>query len=407
MFDLGQYEIAINLMGLSMCLFMALFFFMDSQDKSTTTKSPRRFLSGFLLIYSVTFLDGFLMSSNINYNYPNMHGIFIPTYFLLGPFLYFYVRDTCSVDSYILIRPRLKHFIAFFLSILLLIPFFMLPQTEKQLIFSKNVISATEAILPWIAIFGILLVHVILLFQVLFYLIQSFRVLMRYFENLKDFFSNIEDNRLGWLRLLMLMLSISWAVYTYEAIIAWPETISDPIRTVISMIDVGIIYFISFKGLRQNAVFRDQINVTDNESEISANKIDDNTDKKQKYAKSALNDADAERIFEKLHCALSDQGIYSDSMLSLRGLSDHTKISSNYISQVINQKTKSHFFDFVNKYRIEAAMSRLADKEEKNSILDIAYSVGFNSKSTFNSAFKRQTGQTPSEYRKNYSPADE
>mgnify|MGYP000704698994 FL=1 len=88
-------------------------------------------------------------------------------------------------------------------------------------------------------------------------------------------------------------------------------------------------------------------------------------------------------------------------MLSLRGLSDHTKISSNYISQVINQKTDSHFFDFINHFRVNAAMERLGDEHEKNSILDIAYSVGFNSKSTFNTAFKRQTGLTPSEFRKN------
>lgn len=394
MFDLVEYKIAIQLMGLSMCLFMALFFFMDSMDKTTTTKSPRRFLSGFLLVYSTTFLDDLFIASTINSIYPSLHGIFIPTYFLMGPFLYFYVRDTCSQNSYTLIRPRLKHFTAFLLSIFLLIPFFLLPQAEKQQIFSKNVISASESVLPWVAIFGILLVHVMLLFQVLFYLIQSFRVLMSYFDNLKEFFSNIEDNSLGWLRLLILMLSLSWAVYTFEALRAWPYMIDETIKVVISIINVGIIYFISFKGLRQNAVFRDRI-------EIKPLKAAEQNGKKPKYAKSALCDEDADRIFEKLQLALQNDELYSDSMLSLRGLSDHTKISSNYISQVINQKTDSHFFDFVNHFRVDKAMERLLDKDEQNSILDIAYSVGFNSKSTFNTAFKRQTGLTPSEFRKN------
>lgn len=400
MFDLVEYKIAIQLMGLSMCLFMALFFFMESREKNTTIKSPRRFLSGFLLVYSTTFLDDLFIASTINSVYPSLHGIFIPTYFLMGPFLYFYVRDTCDLNSFTLIRPRFKHFAGFLISTILLIPFYLLPQAEKQLIFSKNVISATESMLPWVAIFGILLVHILLLFQVLFYLVQSFRVLMRYFDSLKKFFSNIEDNRLGWLRLLILMLSLSWAVYTYEALRAWPDTIDETIKVVISLINVGIIYFISFKGLRQNAVFRDRITTK------PVKKINQN-DNKQKYAKSALCDEDASRIFEKLQIALLSDELYRDSMLSLRGLSDHTKISSNYISQVINQKTNSHFFDFINRFRIDAAMKRLGDQDKQNSILDIAYSVGFNSKSTFNTAFKRQTGLTPSEFRKNqHCPAE-
>jgi AraC-like DNA-binding protein len=92
-------------------------------------------------------------------------------------------------------------------------------------------------------------------------------------------------------------------------------------------------------------------------------------------------------------------------MLSLRSLSDHTNISTNYISQVINQKTDSHFFDYINRFRIDAAKEQLAMKDEKTTVLDIAYNVGFNSKSTFNTAFKRHTDLTPTEYRKLYNLA--
>ncbi len=403
MFDLPQYEIAIELMGLSICLFMAIFFFTDSKDKTTTTKSPRRFLAGFMLVYSITFFDSLLMVSDINANYPHTFGVFLPVYFLLGPFLYFYIRDMCGMTTYILVRPRLKHFIIPIASVIILIPFYILPPSEKQLIFSKNLIGSPETILPWVAIFCILIVHVILLGQILFYLVQSFRVLMRYFSNLKQFFSNIEDNQLGWLRILIVMLSLSWAIYTYEALLAWPDTMTETIRFSTSLIDVGIIYFISFKGLRQIAVFRDQNSDTEDERIINSedkNATDEKNLGKQKYAKSALNDGDTERILSKLQKALLHDQLYNDSMLSLRGLSDHTGISTNYISQVINQKTDSHFFDYINSFRIDAAKQKLTNNQENKSILDIAYDVGFNSKSTFNMAFKRYTGQTPSEYRK-------
>lgn len=398
MINMANYEIAVQLMGLSMCLFMALFFFMDSLDKQNPTKSPRRFLAGFMFIYGFTFLDGFLIAIEYNSSQPNMHALLIPAYFLLGPFLYFYVRDTCSVHSYLLIRPRLKHFTGFAMSLILLVPFFLLPETEKELIFSKNVISSSEAMLPWVAIFGILAVHILLVSQILFYLVQSFRVLIRNFDNLKQFFSNVEDNRLNWIRNLIIILSLSWAVYTYEAAMAWPEVIDHTKRIIISAINVGIIYFISFRGLRQIAIFRDQFSAG---TEELPKVIQGQNDDKQKYAKSSLSKEDAERILSKLNRALFEEELYADSMLSLRGLSDHTKISPNYISQVINQNTDSHFFDFINNYRIEAAMKKLRDLSEKKSILDIAYEVGFNSKSTFNAAFKRIAGLTPSEYRKN------
>ena len=85
-------------------------------------------------------------------------------------------------------------------------------------------------------------------------------------------------------------------------------------------------------------------------------------------------------------------------MLSLRGLSDHTKNSPNSLSQVINQPLNCNFFDFVNGFRIEAAKKQLIlSTDKKIPVLEIAHAVGFNSKSTFNMAFKRHTGLTPTE----------
>lgn len=396
--NLLQYEFAIYLMGLSMSLFMALYFFTDSRDKTTTTKSPRRFLAGLLLVYSVSFLDGTLVASQINYKYPHILGIFVPLYFLIGPFLYFYIRDVSSNETYVLKRPTLKHFAAPALSMILLIPFFILSTDEKQLIFTANIIGETETLLPWVAIFSVMIIQIILPIHILFYLVQSFRVLLKYFKNLKEFFSNVDDNQLGWLRILIIMLSASWALYTYQTFMAWPGNTDGEIRLLTSIVNVGMIYFLCFKGLRQVAVFRDQVMVKQPQKESAETKNIKNN--KQKYAKSALSEDDADRILMKLQKALSIDKIYCDSMLSLRGLSDHTKISPNYISQVINQKTDSNFFDYINKFRIDEAKHKLVNNDEKESILDIAYMVGFNSKSTFNTAFKRHTGLTPSEFRR-------
>lgn len=60
-----------------------------------------------------------------------------------------------------------------------------------------------------------------------------------------------------------------------------------------------------------------------------------------------------------------------------------------------------HFFDFVNEYRIKKAIQILKDRTQKElTVLEILYQVGFNSKSSFNTSFKKYTGKTPTDYRK-------
>jgi len=60
-----------------------------------------------------------------------------------------------------------------------------------------------------------------------------------------------------------------------------------------------------------------------------------------------------------------------------------------------------HFFDFINRYRVNAAAKLLETTEKpKPTVLEILYKVGFNSKSSFNTAFKNQFGLTPTQYRK-------
>lgn len=83
--------------------------------------------------------------------------------------------------------------------------------------------------------------------------------------------------------------------------------------------------------------------------------------------------------------------------LSLNRLSESIAVSDNHISETLSQYLSTNFFHFVNGFRIEEAKKRLHDKEKQ--VSTIAYEVGFNSKSTFNTAFKKFVGTTPSAYR--------
>ena len=103
----------------------------------------------------------------------------------------------------------------------------------------------------------------------------------------------------------------------------------------------------------------------------------------------------------KLQSYMIEKKPFLNPSITIQKISDDVNIPVRDLSLLINHKLGQHFFDFINKYRIENAMTILNDsKKNKVTILEILYEVGFNSKSSFNTAFKKHTGTTPTEYRK-------
>ena len=95
---------------------------------------------------------------------------------------------------------------------------------------------------------------------------------------------------------------------------------------------------------------------------------------------------------------------YLDYQLTLQKLADQIQIPEKELSLLINHYLNKHFFDFINEYRINDAKTLLKDVTKKEvTVLEIVYQVGFNSKSSFYTAFKKVTGQTPTAYRKSVS----
>ena len=97
---------------------------------------------------------------------------------------------------------------------------------------------------------------------------------------------------------------------------------------------------------------------------------------------------------------MQSEKLYKNPELTLDVLAKKTQLSNGYLSQIINQKGNKNFADFINTYRIEEVKVNLVDpKYNHYSILGIGLEAGFKSKSTFNAAFKKLTGQTPSTFR--------
>lgn len=119
---------------------------------------------------------------------------------------------------------------------------------------------------------------------------------------------------------------------------------------------------------------------------------------KSKYDKSSLTTSASESILQALKRLMEEQKAYLDGSLKLGDLASELGLTPHQISQVINEAEGVNFADFVNQYRIADAKRLLEHTDHK--IIHVAYETGFNTKATFNKAFKKFTGVAPSQYRK-------
>ncbi|HEX8146723.1 MAG TPA: helix-turn-helix domain-containing protein [Pyrinomonadaceae bacterium] len=121
----------------------------------------------------------------------------------------------------------------------------------------------------------------------------------------------------------------------------------------------------------------------------------------KKYEWSSLTPETSERYLRRLLQSMKDEKFYLDAELTVAKLAEKLSIPPPHLSQIINERLKQNFVDFINTYRVEEAKRNLLDPVKRHySVLAIAEEAGFNSKSSFNSVFKKHAQMTPSEFRK-------
>jgi AraC-like DNA-binding protein len=120
-----------------------------------------------------------------------------------------------------------------------------------------------------------------------------------------------------------------------------------------------------------------------------------------RYERSGLGEFETRRLKAALLTLMAGEQPYRDPELTLPALAERLESTPHKLSEVLNRELSQTFYDFVNGYRVEEVRARLADPGSKHlNILALGLDAGFASKSTFNQAFKKLTGQTPSSYRK-------
>lgn len=326
----------------------------------------------------------------------------LPAILLISPCFWLYVQGLTSETPWYFSFKLLRHFIPAGLGIFIALLSIMIPAdiTHALLVKGDDKILIGAPILLRYLIYGMLITSFVLILgwviQSGFYFYKIIQRLNHYRQQLKDLFASTESKEIKWLSWLLFAVGTVWvasAVY----IVLDNLFYSIPINAVLTnTLILVMVWSVAIWGLRQKPGFEELYESKGDIKEVlvqAGNPL-------RKYQRSALDEQQSTLIASKIEKAMREDELFLDSSLSMQKLAKYISTSPNYISQTLNETLGMNFFDYVNKHRVDAAKYML--EKSNSTVLDIAMNVGFNAKSSFYTAFKKETKQTPSQYRKYY-----
>jgi AraC-like DNA-binding protein len=343
-----------------------------------TVKSKNRLanilLAGFIIFCAVDISGVF--SGQILKNQPVLSEFFESFTFLIFPLFYYYVL-AISYNNFKLKFKDLFHALPFTIYNVLFL-FTIMFAKHESLVFTLHKIA------PYI-----------IKIQGLFYLIAIIYVLRKYKKVYLENYANGNIKIYKWLSRIVLLFLITFPAtiikdfshfYNHQEIFIW---------TITALTGSALIMFTWFilKALYNPEIFRG----IDPEIKPVKAHTSSNVD-----SKSIETDLDTKNIviIEQLRKYMIEKEPFLEPTLTLQDLALQMNIHARELSILINRHIGQHFFDFINKYRIEKAIEIIEKSSIKEfTIQQILFDVGFNSKSSFNTAFRKHTGLTPTEYR--------
>ncbi|KGL61746.1 helix-turn-helix domain-containing protein [Polaribacter sp. Hel1_85] len=328
------------------------------------------------------------------YFYALLHNInwliklcFLPndiTIITLGPLLFLYVKSLFLKEDK-LIKNTLAHFIPTFL--------FAFGITIPTILFNNFEIdelayTQTNFIRSIIRIENLYLI---------LYLIISSRLLSKYRKLTKYKYSNLTKYDFNWIKIMLLsslgIISVDLGFKIYESFFGNFQWNVDNI-SVLAMI--VLVSYLAYYGVNQSKVLLPSF-LLDNEIESEINK-------KKKKTLSSEKKEEFENLKNKLELIIKTEQPYLDEDLTLGKLAKQLSTTDKKLSTMLNQYLSTTFYDLINKYRVEAVKEKINLDNYKNyNLFGIASECGFKSRTSFNRIFKKETGRSPSDFKKSIS----
>ncbi|WP_299530285.1 AraC family transcriptional regulator [Ulvibacterium sp.] len=369
-------DLKLNAILLLLVAFQLFFIAIFSLSNKKGKRTSNLLLGTFFLILAINTTDILLQIQDIWFFFPLILLLDDSFLLLFGPLIYFYTRS--CLDEHFTLLKKWAHFIPF---VACLLGLFIL-YTTVAVPFNDSLETISKANLPKGAIVFVVVAYL----HGGIYLWLSKRIVALHSETMKDYHSNLARINLDWLHFMINSFIGLWVLGVLLTIV--PYTSYRPyINSLLLGFIVFLFYFINraiFKALKHSEL-------------LSGDPF--STQNKKKYSGSTLSVDKQNRFREALLFQMETEKRYLNPDLTLNDLASILDLPPKELSQIINQSFKKHFFDFVNSYRIDEAKKLLRDTQNSMTIQEVMYSVGFSSKSSFNTIFKKKTNQTPSEFR--------
>lgn len=357
-------------------MFLAAFLAAILLARSEKAKS-NRFLAALALSVGISVSYGVLFPTGLYRVLPHLVKCYIPPQFLIGPLLYFYVVALLNPEAKIR-KIQFLHFLPFFLSLLYLVPFLAQPAQAKIDFVEKTVLtpvpSRPEEWFIWLYLQASLWVYSLL----------SLKKYLEYRRRIKESVSEKSRYTMKWL--LVFFVSI-FSMLAYFMVVDGLMLAGRPLVAFNSSISIFLSVELLFLGWRNMLRIEYIAPMAEDRGAILATKD-------AKGGEWGLR-------FKEVSDRVRSEALFLSAELTLPELADELGYSRTELSRIINVGGGMSFYDFINKLRVEEMKARLdMPGGERLNILEAAFDSGFNSKSTFQEAFKKWNGMTPSAYRK-------
>jgi AraC-like DNA-binding protein len=367
----------VMLLGIVQALFLAYFFIFGKKGN----RQANPFLGIILLGFVLSMTEILLCYTNYMFKIVWLIDFAEPTNYAFAPLLYMYVRS-------ILHKPFRKidwlHFLPFALYLIYsCITFYPLGYAVKY----NAYISSYYPNLPHLDDSGgiwnnsVYLIrsytNEIFLVSMIIYSLASIWLLIQTFKQEKLPYTSNQNPSLNWARRTTIwFISIIIVFIIFKK--TFPRDLGDHL---IAAHLTAIIYLISINVMRNSSFFSNDFKPS------------------KKYEKSSLTSEIQENTLLKLQNLMETKKPFLNDSFSMPLLAKQLAVSPHHLSQILNESLGQSFFDFTAQYRVEEAQKLLVEKPNLK-IEEIAEMVGYNSKSAFNTAFKKITRLSPSEFRK-------
>jgi AraC-like DNA-binding protein len=385
--------------GASFLLSFLLFFHPLQQNVKAN-----RWLSFFVFIIACAFIGTYMIKTETTISNSFLYKCLSSLQFLLAPTLYISILYFVNPTK-VFRKIDWLHFVIFIIYVVAE----SLWNHEKRSISTFSLFAINKNVS--------FLIRDILPFLTLFYLIKSYTVLVKHQANIKLISSSIHQINLDWLVQFCFILLLTVIVWINDAIFELPF-----LTEATPFIYVTSIFFLAYFAIKQKTIFafkekdlKEILDVIEYEvykdeekaipdavetmNDIDVTGVSVATKEKPKLKRLSA-DQMANLSFQ-LSSLMENEKLFLDNDLNLPAVAEKLGVSIHETSFLINETTKDNFYNFINKYRVEEAKKLLASsKMDELNILGIAFASGFNSKTTFNTTFKRIVGISPSQYSK-------